>query len=163
MLIGVPKEIKNHEYRIGMTPAGVREVIEAGHQVMMQKDGGTAIGLTDEMYVADGATIIDTAEFIYEDISSLAINGLQTVALVMVILFFFLGWKEALIAGLAIPMTFLMTFAFMRGIGSTINFLSLFSLILSLGILIDSAIVVVEGIHANIKRGLTPFITRILR
>jgi alanine dehydrogenase len=65
MLIGVPKEIKNHEYRIGMTPAGVREVIEAGHQVMMQKDGGTAIGLTDEMYVAAGATIIDTAEEIF--------------------------------------------------------------------------------------------------
>lgn len=65
MLIGVPKEIKNHEYRIGMTPAGVREVIEAGHQVMMQKDGGTAIGLTDEQYIAAGATIIDTAEEIF--------------------------------------------------------------------------------------------------
>jgi len=65
MLIGVPKEIKNHEYRIGMTPAGVREVIAAGHQVMIQKDGGTAIGLTDDMYVAAGATIIDTAEEIF--------------------------------------------------------------------------------------------------
>ncbi|MFT5708150.1 MAG: alanine dehydrogenase [Oceanospirillaceae bacterium] len=65
MLIGVPKEIKNHEYRIGMTPAGVREVIEAGHQVMMQKDGGTAIGLTDDMYIASGATIIETAEEIF--------------------------------------------------------------------------------------------------
>jgi alanine dehydrogenase len=65
MLIGVPKEIKNHEYRIGMTPAGVREVIAAGHQVMMQKDGGTSIGLTDEMYVAAGATIIETAEEIF--------------------------------------------------------------------------------------------------
>jgi alanine dehydrogenase len=65
MLIGVPKEIKNHEYRIGMTPAGVREVIAAGHQVMMQKDGGTSIGLTVEMYVAAGATIIETAEEIF--------------------------------------------------------------------------------------------------
>jgi alanine dehydrogenase len=65
MLIGVPKEIKNHEYRIGMTPAGVREVIAAGHQVMMQKDGGASIGLTDEMYVAAGATIIETAEEIF--------------------------------------------------------------------------------------------------
>jgi len=65
MLLGVPKEIKNHEYRIGMTPAGVREVIAAGHQVMIQKDGGTSIGLTDDMYVAAGATIIDTAEEIF--------------------------------------------------------------------------------------------------
>ena len=65
MLIGVPKEIKNHEYRIGMTPAGVREVIAAGHQVMLQKDGGAAIGLTDAMYVAAGASIIDNAERIF--------------------------------------------------------------------------------------------------
>ncbi len=65
MLIGVPKEIKNHEYRIGMTPAGVREVIAAGHQVMMQKDGGAAIGLTDALYLAAGADIIDSAEEIF--------------------------------------------------------------------------------------------------
>lgn len=65
MLIGVPKEIKNHEYRIGMTPAGVREVIAAGHEVMIQRDGGTAIGLTNEQYEAAGAKIIDTAEEIF--------------------------------------------------------------------------------------------------
>lgn len=65
MLIGVPKEIKNHEYRIGMTPAGVREVIAAGHEVMIQRDGGAAIGLTNEQYEAAGAKIIDTAEDIF--------------------------------------------------------------------------------------------------
>ncbi|BBB31120.1 alanine dehydrogenase [Neptunomonas japonica] len=65
MLIGVPKEIKNHEYRIGMTPAGVRELVAAGHQVIVQRDGGTAIGLTNERYEAAGATLIDTAEEIF--------------------------------------------------------------------------------------------------
>ncbi len=65
MLIGVPKEIKNHEYRIGMTPAGVRELVGHGHQVMIQKDGGTAIGLTDEMYQAAGAEIVETPEEIF--------------------------------------------------------------------------------------------------
>ena len=65
MLIGVPKEIKNHEYRIGMTPAGVRELVTAGHQVIIQRDGGTAIGLTNELYEAAGATLIDTAEEIF--------------------------------------------------------------------------------------------------
>jgi alanine dehydrogenase len=65
MLIGVPKEIKNHEYRIGMTPAGVRELVTAGHQVIVQRDGGTAIGLTNERYEAAGATLIDTAEEIF--------------------------------------------------------------------------------------------------
>jgi alanine dehydrogenase len=65
MLIGVPKEIKNHEYRIGLTPAGARELIGHGHQVIVQKHGGTAIGLTDEMYEKAGAQIIDSAEEIF--------------------------------------------------------------------------------------------------
>ena len=65
MLIGVPKEIKNHEYRIGLTPAGVREICAYGHQVMVQRDGGKAIGLTDEMYEAAGATIVDSAAAIF--------------------------------------------------------------------------------------------------
>ena len=65
MLIGVPKEIKNHEYRIGMTPAGVREVIAAGHQVIIQKDGGKEVGFTDEQYISAGASILDTPEEIF--------------------------------------------------------------------------------------------------
>ena len=65
MLIGVPKEIKNHEYRIGMTPSGVRELVAAGHEVMIQRDGGSAIGLSNEQYEAAGATIIDTPEEIF--------------------------------------------------------------------------------------------------
>ena len=62
MLIGIPKEIKNNEYRIGMTPAGVRELVAHGHQVMVQRDGGTAIGLSNQQYEAAGAKLIDTAE-----------------------------------------------------------------------------------------------------
>jgi alanine dehydrogenase len=65
MLIGVPKEIKNHEYRIGLTPAGVRELCAQGHQVMVQRDGGKAIGLTDEMYEKAGASIVDSAAAIF--------------------------------------------------------------------------------------------------
>ena len=65
MLIGVPKEIKNHEYRIGLTPASVRELIGHGHEVIVQKDGGSAIGFTDEMYEQAGAKIIDNAEEIF--------------------------------------------------------------------------------------------------
>ncbi|MCL6414866.1 alanine dehydrogenase [Aestuariirhabdus sp. Z084] len=65
MLVGVPKEIKNHEYRIGMTPSGVRELTSQGHQVMVQKDGGAGIGLSNEQYIAAGAQIIDTPEEIF--------------------------------------------------------------------------------------------------
>lgn len=65
MLIGIPKEIKNNEYRIGMTPAGVRELVAHGHQVIVQRDGGTAIGLLNEQYEAAGARLIDTPEEIF--------------------------------------------------------------------------------------------------
>ncbi len=65
MLIGVPKEIKNHEYRIGLTPAGARELVANDHQVMVQRDGGKAIGLTNEMYQKAGAEIVDGAEEIF--------------------------------------------------------------------------------------------------
>jgi alanine dehydrogenase len=65
MKIGVPKEIKNHEYRVGMTPAGVRELTAAGHSVMIQAQAGTAIGLTDEMYQQAGATLVETPQEIF--------------------------------------------------------------------------------------------------
>ena len=65
MLIGVPKEIKNHEYRMVLTPAAVREYIAHGHQVMVQRDGGVAIGFTNEDYEAAGARIVDTPEEIF--------------------------------------------------------------------------------------------------
>lgn len=58
MLIGVPKEIKNHEYRIGLTPTAVREYVAHGHQVMVEHNGGLAIGFTNEDYEQAGATIV---------------------------------------------------------------------------------------------------------
>ncbi|WP_175883166.1 alanine dehydrogenase [Burkholderia sp. BCC0044] len=65
MLIGVPKEIKNHEYRVGLTPAGARELTRHGHRVLVQRGAGTAIGLLDDDYTAAGATLGDGAEEIF--------------------------------------------------------------------------------------------------
>lgn len=65
MLIGVPKEIKNHEYRIGLTPAGVRELVANGHQVMIQQQGGEAVGLNNGLYLAAGAEIVSEAAEIF--------------------------------------------------------------------------------------------------
>jgi len=62
MLIGVPKEIKNHEYRVGMAPASVREAIKHGHQVMVETLAGDGIGVSDDDYALIGAQIVDTAE-----------------------------------------------------------------------------------------------------
>jgi len=65
MLIGVPKEIKNHEYRVGLTPAGVGELLNQGHRVLIETDAGLAIGLTDVHYQQAGADIADCAESVY--------------------------------------------------------------------------------------------------
>ncbi|MGB9991303.1 alanine dehydrogenase [Pseudoduganella rhizocola] len=65
MLVGVPKEIKNQESRVGLTPASVKELTLRGHQVLVQQNAGAAIGLTDEMYAGSGATIVDTAQEIF--------------------------------------------------------------------------------------------------
>ncbi|KQW91624.1 alanine dehydrogenase [Massilia sp. Root418] len=65
MLVGVPKEIKNQESRVGLTPASVKELVLRGHQVLVQKNAGAAIGLTDAMYEGSGASIIDTAAEIF--------------------------------------------------------------------------------------------------
>ena len=62
MLVGVPKEIKNQESRVGLTPASVKELVLRGHQVLVQQNAGAAIGLTDAMYQGAGATIIETAK-----------------------------------------------------------------------------------------------------
>jgi len=58
MKVGVPSEIKNHEYRVALTPAGVRELTAHGHEVFMQKGAGEGSSLDDDAYVAAGATII---------------------------------------------------------------------------------------------------------
>lgn len=65
MIIGVPKEIKNHEYRVGMVPASVREVINHGHSVFVETNAGAGIGFTDQDYVDAGATILNTAEEVF--------------------------------------------------------------------------------------------------
>ncbi|TFW27463.1 alanine dehydrogenase [Massilia horti] len=65
MLVGVPKEIKNHEYRVGLTPASVHELVTHGHRVMVQAGAGAAIGLSDEQYLAAGASIVESAKEIF--------------------------------------------------------------------------------------------------
>ena len=67
MLIGVPKEIKNHEYRVGLTPVSVRELVANGHSVMMQTGAGSGIGESDQSYLDAGATIANSAEDVFAD------------------------------------------------------------------------------------------------
>jgi len=66
MKIGVPKEIKDHEYRVGVTPAGAKALVDAGHEVLVQTLAGDAIGFHDEMYLAVGAQIVAGPEQVYQ-------------------------------------------------------------------------------------------------
>jgi alanine dehydrogenase len=65
MLIGVPKEIKTHEYRVGLVPSSVRELIHNGHQALVQTGAGQGIGFDDEAYKAAGAEIAPTAAEVF--------------------------------------------------------------------------------------------------
>ncbi len=95
----------------------------------------------------------DAGEQIITDLRDLTRTGLQTVGLVLLVLLVVLGWREAIIASLSIPLSFLTALMVMNATGNTINFISLFSLILAIGILVDTAIVMTEAIHTNLKKG----------
>jgi len=65
MIIGVPKEVKNHEYRVGLTPAAANEFVQHGHTVLVETHAGEGIGFSDDDYELAGAQIIDTAKAIF--------------------------------------------------------------------------------------------------
>lgn len=66
MIIGVPKEIKNHEYRVGLTPAAAKEFVTHGHQVLIENNAGADIGFDNSQYSDAGALIVDTAAEVFE-------------------------------------------------------------------------------------------------
>ena len=101
----------------------------------------------------DYATTINQADLIRQDFEQLAHDFLITLVLVVGILFLVVGLKEAFVAGLAIPLVFFATFGVMLSTGTSLNFLSIFSLLLALGLLVDDAIVVVSATKQYMKSG----------
>ena len=67
MNIGCPKEIKNNEYRVGMTPASVQAYVGAGHRVLVERGAGLGSGLTDDLYAAAGGDLVETAAAVWRD------------------------------------------------------------------------------------------------
>ncbi len=65
MKVGVPSEVKNNEFRVGITPVGVNELVRRGHEVFIQKGAGLGSSITDEDYVAQGARILDSADDVW--------------------------------------------------------------------------------------------------
>lgn len=65
MQVGIPREIKVHEYRVGLAPAGVHELVVRGHHVLVERDAGAAIGFADADYAAAGAELVDSAAEVF--------------------------------------------------------------------------------------------------
>ena len=65
MKVGIPSEVKNHEYRVAITPAGVFELVRHGHEVYIESDAGVGSSISNEEYVAAGATILATADEVW--------------------------------------------------------------------------------------------------
>jgi len=115
------------------------------------------VGLEKSLLLGSSVVVsFDRGELVKKDLRDLTKVGLETTALVMLMLFLTLGWRESLVAALSIPLSFVIGFIGLYASGNTINFLSLFSLILAIGILVDSGIVITEAIHTRRKKYTNP-------
>ncbi len=99
----------------------------------------------------------DQSEMIRMQLSNLENSMIMGVIFVILVLFYFLGTRNALFVGLAIPMSMFLSFIILNMLGYKINLIVLFSLILALGLLVDNAIVVVENIYRYVDKGYPPF------
>ncbi len=100
----------------------------------------------------------DQSEMIRMQLSNLENSMIMGVIFVILVLFYFLGTRNALFVGLAIPMSMFLSFIILNTLGYKINLIVLFSLILALGLLVDNAIVVVENIYRYVDLGHPPFV-----
>ncbi len=105
----------------------------------------------DMLAGSDVVISYDAGDDVRKNLRELTQTGLETTVLVMLVLFATIGWREAVVAGLSIPLSFLIAFVGLWYTGNTFNVVSLFSLILAIGILIDAGIVIVEAIHTRTR------------
>jgi HAE1 family hydrophobic/amphiphilic exporter-1 len=131
---------KKSGYDVTAMSAGVHTKVDE-----LKKDGGLLAG-SQVLYVFDGG------EQVSKDLGDLIKAGSETVLLVLICLLLTLGWRESLVAALSIPLSFVIAFMGLYLSGNTINFISLFALILAVGILVDSGIVVTEAIHTRVRK-----------
>lgn len=109
--------------------------------------------------ISDSTKVIitnDNSLFVEEELGNLTSNGWQTALIIIIILFLAMGLTQGIISGLTIPLTFLMTFPVLDYLDMSFNTLSLFSLVMSLGITIDTTVVIMEGIYEFLKKGYSP-------
>lgn len=126
--------------------ASILDTIDEAHEAVERTVASFPPGITYDVTT-------DFAEQVRHDYTQLSHDFLITLFLVFTILFIMVGLKEAFVAGLAIPLVFFVSFGMLNVFGMTLNFLSLFSLILALGLLVDDAIVVVSATKQYLNTG----------
>ncbi|MFC1564312.1 efflux RND transporter permease subunit [candidate division KSB1 bacterium] len=104
----------------------------------------------------------DVSKSVNQILSVLESNALMGLIMVLLVLWVFLGWRNALMAALGIPVTFMATFIFLRATGNSLNGTSLFGLVLVLGIIVDDAIIVIENCYRYIQKGIKPHIAAVI-
>lgn len=133
---------------------------------VFKKAGGDVTAVTDTVLarlaelqepgqlLADSQVLVvfDQGKEVRKDLSELIKAGAETVLLVVICLLLTIGWRESLVAALSIPLSFVIAFIGLYASGNTINFISLFALILAVGILVDSGIVITEAIHTRLRK-----------
>ena len=122
----------------------ITKVTDAIKEKLAELQKGILVG-------SDVVISYDAGDEIRTNLFELTETGFATVVLVMLALFATIGWRESLVAGLSIPLSFLIAFIGLLYTGNTLNVVSLFSLILAIGILVDSGIVIVEAIHTRTR------------
>jgi HAE1 family hydrophobic/amphiphilic exporter-1 len=106
---------------------------------------------------AEGDIPFDTTLFVDESIKEVYKTLIEAALLVLVVILLFLqDWRAMLIPATTVPVTIIGAFAAMAALGFTVNLSTLFAIVLAIGIVVDDAIVIVEGVAHNIERGMTP-------
>ena len=136
---------------------------------ILQAPGSNALDISENVRAAmaelnqnmpdgvDYEIVYDPTQFIRSSIEAVVVTLLEAVALVVLVVILFLQtWRASIIPLLAVPVSIIGTFAVMYALGFSINALSLFALVLAIGIVVDDAIVVVENVERNIEEGLSP-------
>ena len=157
---------------LGASDYTLRSKLDGSNAVgigIFQAPGANALQIRDEVLATmDGlaqtfpqgveyASVYDTTVFVRDSISAVVMTLLEAVLLVVLVVILFLQtWRASIIPLLAVPVSIVGTFAGLYLLGYSINTLSLFGLVLAIGIVVDDAIVVVENVERNIEEGLSP-------
>jgi len=164
----VPAE-DNGIHFIGYTKNGGSYAREAVYLLIYKKDNGDIINLSRDInaemeqiktdkIIPEGTDIVtayDNAPYVEDQLSSLLQNGLYGLILVAIVLLFFIDLRTSILVALIIPLTFLVTIFALPVVGFSLNILTLFGMIFTLGIIVDNAIVIAQGIKHEIENGHT--------